>query len=249
MRNGASRPPVTLLTDDQDVVQLLHAVNLRQKLVDHRVMHACAAGARASLLADGVQLVEDDDMEPAVGSQLGTDRWSLKTDQFGLVISTNPQKHALTLFCSSSASANSLRMLASDSPTYLLRISGPLTTFGSRALSILPICLAIRVLPQPGGPNSKIPFTCLQPGMQKKARWKGGIKNKRQNEMEGKSEMGEMKSVRRMREEREGRKSGKRRDRAEEEGETLARLVIKINVLKARGSRKQVNKMSHKTNE
>lgn len=67
--------------------------------------------------------------------------------------------------------------------------------------------------------------------------------------MEGKSEMGEMKSVRRMREERERRKSGKRRDRAEEEGETLARLVIKINVLKARGSRKQVNKMSHKTNE
>lgn len=70
----------------------------------------------------------------------------------------------LTLFCSSSASANSFLMLASDSPTYLLRISGPLTIFGSRALSILPICRAIRVLPQPGGPYSRIPFTCLQPG-------------------------------------------------------------------------------------
>lgn len=73
----------------------------------------------------------------------------------------------LTLFCSSSASANSLRMLASDSPTYLLRISGPLTTLGSRALSIFPICLAIRVLPQPGGPNRRMPFTCLQPAAHK----------------------------------------------------------------------------------
>ena len=27
----------------------------------------------------------------------------------------------------------------------------------------LPICLAMRVLPVPGGPNSRIPFTCLQP--------------------------------------------------------------------------------------
>jgi len=69
----------------------------------------------------------------------------------------------LTLFCSSSASANSFLMLASDSPTYLFRISGPLTTFGSLAFSILPIWRAIRVLPQPGGPNNKIPFTCLQP--------------------------------------------------------------------------------------
>ena len=40
-------------------------------------------------------------------------------------------------------------IFASDSPTYLLRISGPLTIFGSRALSILPICLAINVLPVP----------------------------------------------------------------------------------------------------
>lgn len=69
----------------------------------------------------------------------------------------------LTLFCSSSASANSFLILASDSPTYLLRISGPLTIFGSLAFSILPICLAISVLPQPGGPKSRMPFTCLQP--------------------------------------------------------------------------------------
>lgn len=69
----------------------------------------------------------------------------------------------LTLLCSSSASANSFRMLASDSPTYLLRISGPLTTLGSLALSIFPICRAISVFPQPGGPYRRMPLTCLQP--------------------------------------------------------------------------------------
>lgn len=57
-------------TYDQDVVQLFHAVNLGQQLVDHGVVDARAAGAGASLLADGVQLVEDDDMKAAVGSQL-----------------------------------------------------------------------------------------------------------------------------------------------------------------------------------
>lgn len=60
-----------ILTDDQDVVELLHTVDLREQLIDHRVMHARAAGARASLLADGVQLVKDDDVEAAVCSQLG----------------------------------------------------------------------------------------------------------------------------------------------------------------------------------
>lgn len=60
-----------ILTDDQDVVELLHAVNLRKQLVDHGVVHACAAGARASLLADGIQLIKDDDMQATVCSQLG----------------------------------------------------------------------------------------------------------------------------------------------------------------------------------
>lgn len=48
-------------------------------------------------------------------------------------------------------------MFSSDCPTNLLRISGPLTTLGSRALSILPICRAINVLPVPGGPYRRIP--------------------------------------------------------------------------------------------
>ena len=36
---------------------------------------------------------------------------------------------------------------SSDAPTYLLRISGPLTILGSLPFSILPICRAIRVFP------------------------------------------------------------------------------------------------------
>lgn len=162
-----------ILTDDQDVVELFHAVNLRKQLVDHGVVHARAAGACSSLLADGVQLIKDDDMQATVCSQLGEDDLKKKKKIINTILSIQSKVAAtshgahLTLFCSSSASANSLRMLASDSPTYLLRISGPLTTFGSRALSILPICLAISVLPQPGGPNSRIPFTCLHPGATK----------------------------------------------------------------------------------
>lgn len=61
-----------LFTYDQDVVELLHTVNLREQLVDHSVVHARAAGTGASLLADGIQLIKDDNMEAAVGSQLET---------------------------------------------------------------------------------------------------------------------------------------------------------------------------------
>mmetsp|Transcript_26424 Transcript_26424/g.105748 ORF Transcript_26424/g.105748 Transcript_26424/m.105748 type:complete len:226 (-) Transcript_26424:774-1451(-) len=66
-------------------------------------------------------------------------------------------------FCSCSASANSSRIFSSDAPTYLSRISGPLTILGSRALSTLPICRAMSVLPQPGGPWSSMPRTWLMP--------------------------------------------------------------------------------------
>ncbi len=85
-----------------------------------------------------------------------------------------------TRFSSSSASANNFRIFASDSPTYLSRICGPLTIFGSRAFNIFPICLenqfflqlftpqnhpyrAIRVFPVPGGPYNKIPRQCFIP--------------------------------------------------------------------------------------
>lgn len=49
---------------------MLHTVNLRQELVDHCVVHARAAGTSASLLADGIQLIKDDDMQAAIGPQL-----------------------------------------------------------------------------------------------------------------------------------------------------------------------------------
>jgi hypothetical protein len=48
-------------------------------------------------------------------------------------------------------------MFSSLAPTNLFKISGPFTTLGSRALSIFPICLAIKVFPVPGGPKSRIP--------------------------------------------------------------------------------------------
>mmetsp|Transcript_48609 Transcript_48609/g.118960 ORF Transcript_48609/g.118960 Transcript_48609/m.118960 type:complete len:265 (+) Transcript_48609:48-842(+) len=66
-------------------------------------------------------------------------------------------------FCSASASANSSRIFASVPPTYLSNTSGPLTIFGSRPLSILPIWRAMSVLPVPGGPYSSMPRTCVMP--------------------------------------------------------------------------------------
>lgn len=74
MRNELDQFPVMILTNDQDVVKLLHTINLRQELVDHGVVHARAAGACASLLADGIQLIKDNDMKATVGSQLETCR-------------------------------------------------------------------------------------------------------------------------------------------------------------------------------
>lgn len=61
-----------VLTNNQDVVKLLHAIDFRQQLVDHRVVYTRAAGARASLLADSIQLIEDDDVQAAVGAKLKT---------------------------------------------------------------------------------------------------------------------------------------------------------------------------------
>mmetsp|Transcript_54632 Transcript_54632/g.97123 ORF Transcript_54632/g.97123 Transcript_54632/m.97123 type:complete len:236 (+) Transcript_54632:1123-1830(+) len=61
--------------------------------------------------------------------------------------------------CSASASLNRLRMFSSVWPTYLLSTSGPLMILGSLQFSIFPIWRAISVLPVPGGPYSRIPFT------------------------------------------------------------------------------------------
>mmetsp|Transcript_7536 Transcript_7536/g.22323 ORF Transcript_7536/g.22323 Transcript_7536/m.22323 type:complete len:511 (+) Transcript_7536:906-2438(+) len=64
---------------------------------------------------------------------------------------------------SASAGAKSSRTLASASPTNLSRISGPLTTCGSRAPSDRASSRASSVLPQPGGPERRMPRTCEMP--------------------------------------------------------------------------------------
>lgn len=59
-----------MLTYNQDVVELLDAVDLGQELVDDGVVDAAAARHAASLFANGIDLIEDDDVKPTVGSQL-----------------------------------------------------------------------------------------------------------------------------------------------------------------------------------
>ena len=49
--------------NQQDVVQGVHAIDLGEQLVDHGVVDPAAAGDAAALLADGVYLVKDDDMQ------------------------------------------------------------------------------------------------------------------------------------------------------------------------------------------
>lgn len=51
---------------------------------------------------------------------------------------------------------NNARIAFSDSPTYLFRISGPLTAM-KLALEALATALANNVLPQPGGPHNNTP--------------------------------------------------------------------------------------------
>jgi hypothetical protein len=51
-------------SDQEDVVELIHTVQFRQQLVDHAISNASsAASAATSLLADRVQLVEDNDVK------------------------------------------------------------------------------------------------------------------------------------------------------------------------------------------
>mmetsp|Transcript_107685 Transcript_107685/g.303345 ORF Transcript_107685/g.303345 Transcript_107685/m.303345 type:complete len:515 (-) Transcript_107685:165-1709(-) len=66
-------------------------------------------------------------------------------------------------FCSFSASAKSLRMFSSLWPTYLFSTSGPLMILGSADFKNFANCLAINVLPVPGGPYKSIPRTWLIP--------------------------------------------------------------------------------------
>lgn len=67
------RRSVCVSTYDQDVVELLHAVDLGQQLVDHGVVDSRAARHAATLFADRVDLIEDDDVKAAVCTELRDD--------------------------------------------------------------------------------------------------------------------------------------------------------------------------------
>ncbi len=59
-----------LSTYDQDVVELLHAVDLGQQLVDDSVVDSRASCHAATLLTDRIDLVKYDDVKAAVGTEL-----------------------------------------------------------------------------------------------------------------------------------------------------------------------------------
>lgn len=145
-------------TDDQDVVELVDTVHLSrpsyskrivsfaaiiwadlgQQLVDNRVANTSPIILGPSLLADRINLIKDDNMQSALISLL----FLLQTREQP---SNQPLDHmhnrveSMARPTSFSASANNFLIFSSLAPTNLLKISGPLTTFGSRALSILPI--------------------------------------------------------------------------------------------------------------
>lgn len=61
-------------------------------------------------------------------------------------------------------SVNNDLKFSSDYPTILLIISGPFTILIFYLfVKLAAICLAINVLPQPGGPYKRRPFVCLIP--------------------------------------------------------------------------------------
>lgn len=59
-----------LYTYNEDIVELLHTVNFGQQLIDHSVVHSSTACSCATLLTDGIQLIENDNVQPAVSAQL-----------------------------------------------------------------------------------------------------------------------------------------------------------------------------------
>lgn len=64
------RESVGLRTNDQDIVELLHAVELGKQLVDHSVMDSRAASHTATLFTDCINLIKYDDVKATVGAKL-----------------------------------------------------------------------------------------------------------------------------------------------------------------------------------
>jgi hypothetical protein len=116
-------------------------------LIDNTVTDTSTAVGRPTLFEDGIQFIKDNDMQPAFVSLVFVLEMIWESSSY----------HRERTRTSFSASSNNFRMFSSDAPTYLFRISGPLTILGSLAFNIFPICLAISVLPHPGGPCNKMP--------------------------------------------------------------------------------------------
>lgn len=57
-------------TNHQDVIELLHSINFRQQLVDNGIVNSSASCHASSLLADCINLIENDDMNTTVCSKL-----------------------------------------------------------------------------------------------------------------------------------------------------------------------------------
>jgi hypothetical protein len=60
--NLAACPPVGH-ADQQDVVESINSINLGQQLVDNGVVGACAVTHAATLPADGIDLIKDNDVQ------------------------------------------------------------------------------------------------------------------------------------------------------------------------------------------
>ena len=96
-------------SDDEDVVELVHAVDLAEQLVHHRVVHTGVAGLRPASLKI-ITLLTD---------------WRPHTLQMASISSKMMMwrpEFGPSRFSSSSASSNRRRIFASLSPTYLSRI-------------------------------------------------------------------------------------------------------------------------------
>ena len=72
-------------TNDQNVVERLHTVQLGQQLVHHCVADSGAVAARPALLANGVDLVKNDDVLPRQSSAAATNTHPHATYQRRLV--------------------------------------------------------------------------------------------------------------------------------------------------------------------
>ena len=57
--------------DNEHIIQRINAVNLAQQLIDHRIVNSSRTARGAALLADCVQLVKNDDVQPGGVATLG----------------------------------------------------------------------------------------------------------------------------------------------------------------------------------